>query len=383
MLWTFFYIVLAIIGVGTSGITTPCVHQITHPIGHTEGPHWDGRNNILYFVNIPAGEVYAYHYGSSLLKKIILNGNVSPVIPARKDPHLLLVGVNRSVVAIEWNGKHTLGDQQVLTTVSQKFPNSRFNDGKADKQGRLWWGTIGSEVNRVVVPDQAVFYTITKENLENPTVAAAPVTNSNGLAWNKANNKLYYIDTPTLKVVEFDYNDEKGIISSTNKTVFDIAKWANITGLPDGMTIDTEDNLYIALFGGGAVIKVNPTTGKLLKIIAIPAKDVTSAMWGGENLDILFVTTSNTNLTPIEKLESPAAGSVFAVTGLNAKGFPAHTADIIDEIPKKKNLIEVLFNPEILSSREPTKNQKIVQTRQEPGLWDSFLITVRNIFAQK
>ncbi|XP_072388268.1 regucalcin-like isoform X3 [Diabrotica undecimpunctata] len=320
-MWSFLCLVFVIFRVGSADLDSACVHQLTTPIGLSEGPHWDSRKNVLFFVNIPDGEVYAYHYNSKILNKIILSGTASPVVPSRNDPNLLMVGINRSVVAVEWDGKNNLGGQQVLTTLSQQFPESRLNDGKADKQGRLWWGTMGSE-------GQGLLYTITKKNLNNPNIAVQSVSTSNGLAWNKANNKLYYIDTPTLKVVSFDYDDENGTISSTNKTVFDLRSTNNVTGYPDGMTIDTEDNLYIALYGGGSVIKVNPATGKLLKVIAIPARDISSVTWGGPNLDILFVTTSDISLSPSEKIQYPAAGSVFAVTGLNARGFEAYTADI-------------------------------------------------------
>lgn len=114
---------------------------------------------------------------------------------------------------------------------------------------------------------EAYFYKITKENLDSPTVVKAPVSNSNGLAWNKANNKLYYIDTPTRKVVEFVYDDTLGVLSKENRTAFDVDLFpGKITGHPDGMTIDEDDNLWICLYGGGAVIKANPTTGELLKV---------------------------------------------------------------------------------------------------------------------
>nr|CAI5832714.1 unnamed protein product [Callosobruchus analis] len=314
----------------------PYVVQVTSPVDHAEGPHWDGRKNILYYVDIHTGGVLAYHYYTKKLSKITLNGEVTPVVPARKNPNVLLVGLNRSVVAVEWDGKKQLGEQEILTTFSKQFPKSRFNDGKADKQGRLWWGTIGPEPNGHVIPNEGVFYKITRENLHNPEVVRAPVSNSNGLAWNKANNKLYYIDTPTLKVVEFDYDDEKGTISKENRTVFDMRDYkGKLAGEPDGMTIDDEDNIYIALYGGGAVLKVNPTKKELLKVIPIPARDVTSAMFGGPNLDILFVTTSRFSLTASEKLYYPAAGSLFAVKNLKAKGLPAFTADIVDGVPKR------------------------------------------------
>ncbi|KAJ8944146.1 hypothetical protein NQ314_009539 [Rhamnusium bicolor] len=165
---------------------------------------------------------------------------------------------------------------------------------------------------------QGLFYEITKENIENPTVIRAPVSISNGLAWNKANDKLFYIDTPTNKVVEFAYDDENGRVSAENRTAFDVSQHSDkITGHPDGMTIDEDDNLWICLYGGGAVIKANPVTGELLKVVPIPARDVTSAMWGGPDLDILFVTTSRHSLNEEEKLQQPGAGSVFAITNLD------------------------------------------------------------------
>ncbi|XP_018579915.1 regucalcin isoform X2 [Anoplophora glabripennis] len=329
------FLAAAVEGANFSG---PSIQQITPPVDHAEGPTWDGRKNILYFVDIHYGGVLAYHYDTNKLTRVTLNGEVSPVVPSRKDPNILLVGLNRSVVAIEWDGNLALGGQQVLATVSKDHPTSRFNDGKADKQGRLWWGTIGYEsptgdLNMY----EAYFYKITKENLDNPTIVKAPVSNSNGLAWNKANNKLYYIDTPTRKIVEFVYDDDLGVLSKENRTAFDVDLYpGKITGYPDGMTIDEDDNLWICLYGGGSVIKANPTTGELLKVVPIPARDVTSAMWGGPDLDILFVTTSKHSLSDTEKVQQPGAGSVYAITNLGTKGLPVFTADIIDSIAKRR-----------------------------------------------
>lgn len=94
------------------------------------------------------------------------------------------------------------------------------------------------------------------------------------------------------------------------------------------MTIDTDDNLWIALYGGGSVIQVNPKTGKILRRIALPAECVTSVAFGGPNLDVLFVTTSRVSLTEAEGAKQPAAGSVFAVVNLGVKGFPMYRADL-------------------------------------------------------
>lgn len=171
-------------------------------------------------------------------------------------------------------------------------------------------------------PNRGSLYFITKENLPHPKAVITPVNISNGLAWNRANDKFYYIDTPTNQVKEYDYDNDSGSIRNP-RVVFDVKDFAeNITGHPDGMTIDTDDNLWIALYDGGAVIKVDPRTKKLLQIVPIPAQYTTSACWGGPHYDILFVTTSRYMLNDEDRKRQSAAGSVFAVKGLNARGLP-------------------------------------------------------------
>lgn len=126
---------------------------------------------------------------------------------------------------------------------------------------------MGHEADLVVEPNQGLLYKFTRDVLEKPQIALAPITLSNGLAWNKDNTKFYFIDTPTLKVIEFDFDAEQGTLSKNNRTVFDLAKYKDrLSGFPDGMTIDTEDNLYVALYGGGAIIKINSTNGELMKV---------------------------------------------------------------------------------------------------------------------
>lgn len=176
-----------------------------------------------------------------------------------------------------------------------------------------------------------VFYKITKENLDNPTVEIASVNISNGLAWNAANNKFYYIDSPSLQVAEYDYDDAKGTISN-RRVAFDLTKYPELSGVPDGMTIDENDNLWVALYGGSSVIQVNPKTGALLKKVPIPVRDITSTMFGGPNLDVLFVTTSRVNLSPQERVQYPKAGSVFKITNLGVKGRLVFNADLVDSI---------------------------------------------------
>ncbi|KAF2902966.1 hypothetical protein ILUMI_03214 [Ignelater luminosus] len=328
---TFSFFVICLLNHSMSNHFGPAVYQLTDPVDHGEGPTWDSRTGLLYFVDIFDGRVLSYDPETSCINAITFNGAVTPVIPSQSDPHLLIVGVNRSVYAVEWNGKGKIGATKLLTTVSQQFPTSRFNDGKADKEGRLWFGTMGFEGSTGVAPNEGVLYTFTRENLLSPPAVIAPVNISNGLAWNKANDKFYYIDTPTLTVREYDYDNESGKVSNP-RVVFDLRRFTTIGGFPDGMTIDKDDNLWIALYFGGAVIKVDPKTGDILQMVAIPAQCVSSVSWGGPNLDILFVTTSRHALSKQEKIRQPAAGSLFAIKNLGTHGLPAFHANIIDRI---------------------------------------------------
>lgn len=176
-------------------------------------------------------------------------------------------------------------------------------------------------------PNQGSLYFITNKNLANPEAVIAPVNISNGLAWNRANDKFYYIDTPTNQVKEYDYDSVSGKLSNP-KVVFDVNNFSRrITGHPDGMTIDVDDNLWIALYDGGAVVKVDPRRKELLQIIPIPAQYTTSVCWGGDNYDILFVTTSRYTLNDEDRKRQSAAGSVFAVQGLNTRGLPFFPAN--------------------------------------------------------
>lgn len=190
---------------------------------------------------------------------------------------------------------------------------------------------MGFESPTGVTPNEGVLYLISRENMNDPSPMLRPVNISNGLAWNKANDKFYHIDTPTFTVKEYDYDNDSGNISNP-RVAFNLTKFGNIGGFPDGMTIDKDDNLWIALYYGGAVIKVNPKTGCLLEVIAIPAQCVSSVSWGGPKLDILFVTTSRHALSPLERIRQPAAGSLFGITNLGTNGLPAFNADVIDVI---------------------------------------------------
>jgi sugar lactone lactonase YvrE len=130
---------------------------------------------------------------------------------------------------------------------------------------------------------------------------------------------MYYTDTPTRQITAFDFDPETGNISN-RRTVVIIP---HDMGYPDGMTIDSNDKLWVAHWGGGCVAQWDPKTGKLLKKIDLPAPHVTSCAFGGKNLDLLFITTARSGLTKKQLEDYPASGGLF-IARPGAKGVPAH-----------------------------------------------------------
>lgn len=310
----------------THSFKRPSVTQLTEPVNIGESPVWDRRVGKLYFVDIHHGKILAYNYENETTETVAeFPGNdVTPVILTKNDPNILIAGINRDLAKISLYGKNA--EPLVLHTVQNEKPKNRFNDGKADSRGRIWVGTQGYEQpNGKLDLNTGALFKFSKEDFKKPAVTIPRISISNGLVWNHDGTKFYYIDTPTEEIAVYDYYAETGNIA--NRKVAFSTKGKGL-GYPDGMTIDEEDNLWIALYGGGSIIQVNPATGTLLRKIPIPATYTTSVAWGGPDLDILFVTTSKRGLTPKEIEKQPGAGSLYAVTNLGTKGQPDFEADI-------------------------------------------------------
>jgi len=203
------------------------------------------------------------------------------------------------------NQKKNLADPE-----AKKRPDNRFNDGKCDPSGRFWAGTIST----VKKQGDANLYQLDQSGLV--TLQMSGVTNSNGICWNASKTEMYYIDTPTQKVVTYEYDDQTGKLGGSRVAVD--FRDLNTEGSPDGMTIDEEGMLWVALCHGGAVVNVNPETGELLQKVELPCVETTACAFGGSNLDRLFVTTG------IHKtLHEKEAGKVFVIDGLGVSGLPA------------------------------------------------------------
>ncbi|XP_053615605.1 regucalcin-like isoform X2 [Plodia interpunctella] len=247
------------------------------------------------------------------------HGEVNFVIPIQNSNRVLL-GVRAELYVLDWEVPGRAG-LRLVALVDQGLPDNILNEGKADALGRLWAGTKGSQNGHEVAPDQGSLYKFEQPDFL-PRVQLKPVTISNGLVWSLNNSVLYYIDSPTRKIEAFDFHLERGQISR-RRTVLDITEYGYNKAIPDGMTIDRDGMLWVALMFGGTIIRIDPDSRRLIESYDLPVTAVSSVGWAGPELDQLIITTSRRNLDDEFLTQEPMAGSLFILSDTGTSGVPS------------------------------------------------------------
>jgi sugar lactone lactonase YvrE len=193
-------------------------------------------------------------------------------------------------------------------------PNTRFNDGKCDAAGRFWAGTMS--LNGVA--NQGALYCL-EPDLTIRTIFEN-VSCSNGLAWSPDNRTMYYIDSPTKKVMAYDYDLQTGEMSNPSVAIEVTEEGA----VPDGMTCDAEGMLWVALWGGYGIRRWNPQTGELLLKVDVPAAQSSSCVFAGPELDDLYITSARVGISEEKLAQQPLAGGLFLFKS-GVKGQPTYT----------------------------------------------------------
>lgn len=278
-----------------------------------EGPHWDETTQRLIWVDILGHSVHLLDTVTGKDVKYHFDGPVGAAVP-RKRGGSLLVAVNRDFIFLDLETEQ----KEVVASVDKDKPENRFNDGKCDPAGRFWAGTMGPEERPVCVkPHQGSLFSLDCNMAVRSLVDKLSI--SNGIAWTPDKKTLYHVDSFENKIDAFDYDELSGVISNRrNVIVVD-----HSLGAPDGMTIDEDGMLWVAMYNGWKVAKFNPCSGEYLTHVDLPIAKVTSCCWAGTNYDELLVTSESARLTPEEKQQQPLAGSIFRVKNLGTTGSPA------------------------------------------------------------
>jgi sugar lactone lactonase YvrE len=192
------------------------------------------------------------------------------------------------------------GEVRLVAPCEDDVPGNRFNDGKVDSAGRFWAGTM----TYAEVPGDGALYRLDPDL--RITTAVTGIGVSNGLDWSGDDRVLYYVDSLTPHVDAFDFDAGSGTVANRRPLV----TIPDGDGAPDGLAVDAEGYLWVALWGGSQVRRFAPD-GTLAGVIDVPAALVTSVAFGGSDLRDLYITSARIGLDGAALAGTPSAGSIF------------------------------------------------------------------------
>ena len=286
--------------------TSRCVWPARALLG--EGPLWSARDNAVYWVDIKGQFLHRLSLADESKKSWPMPERIGWVIERRDQPGFV-AGFKSGFAFL------TL-DPLTITPIGNPDadrPGNRLNDAKADLQGRIWAGSMDDNEAAASGSLFQLEPDLTWRTLD------AGYRIANGPAFNADGSRLYHTDSALRQIYVFDASAE-GTIS--NKRLF--LKFEDSQGYPDGMTVDAQDHLWVAQWGGSRVSRFRPD-GSFDRAIALPASQITSCAFAGAKLDRLFVTSASIGLNDAQLAAEPLAGSLFEVepgcTGLPARQF--------------------------------------------------------------
>jgi len=274
-----------------------------------EGPVWDSASETLLWVDIDAGELHRFDPASGADESVVVPGGVT-ACGLRDGGSFVLATVDGFAVASWHRGKLEL---EIVGEPERENERVRMNDGKCDPLGRFWAGSMSySETDPL-----GSLYVLGSDH--QILRVASGLTISNGLGWSPSADTMYHIDSATYSVAALDFDPIAGSVGEP-RILLDVG---SANGMPDGMAVDVEGCLWIAIWGGHAVRRYAPS-GELLAEVEVAAGQVTSCCFGGSQLEELYITTAAQGLSSTEVAET-LAGRLFVadpgVAGLRVERF--------------------------------------------------------------
>lgn len=270
-----------------------------------EGPIWSRDESVLYWVDINLGRVHRFDPVLGADEHVEVGEPVGAVVP-RRDGGLVLALQSGFAVVDEWRGP-----LRPLAAVETHLGDNRMNDGACDSRGRFWAGTMCSEGR----PQRGSLYRLDPGGEVTPMLDGVSI--SNGIGWSPDDATMYHVDSPTGGVDAFDFDPESGALANRRRLI-GIEPGA---GEPDGLVVDGDGCIWVALWDGWAVRRYAPD-GALMGVVELPVARVTKCAFGGAALDELYVTTASPDEADPEQ---PYAGGLFralpGVVGLPATPF--------------------------------------------------------------
>lgn len=272
-----------------------------------EGPLWDAEQERLYWIDSFDGRVFRSTVDGREVRAWDVPQKIGSMA-LRKDGQGAIVSLQRGFHALDFRS----GEVTPIHDPEPDQPSNRLNDGKVDKRGRFVAGSMDTQEEGA----NGALYSLSTDF--KVTKLDTGIVCSNGPCWSPDGRTFYFQDTWSGEIWAYDYDLETG--AATNRRVFakvDTSKG----GAADGSTVDAEGFLWNALVYDGRLVRYAPD-GSVDRIIDMPVKKVTSVMFGGQNLDILFVTSMAKPPLPRFPGDGVLRGSLFAIHDLGIRGLP-------------------------------------------------------------
>jgi sugar lactone lactonase YvrE len=271
-----------------------------------EGPVW--QQGALWWVDIAVGTFNRLDLLSGWNSSRATGNYLGCAIPCIDGRWLL--GRQQDCSFLNWETGETA---HFVTEIDGLEERHRFNDGKCDPAGRFWVGSMCLDRREC----EASLFCI--DGSGEVRRVLRDVSLSNGMAWSPDAKYFYHIDTPTRRVERYSFDVDRGVLSEQcTLRVFDASE-----GWPDGMTCDAEGRLWVAMWGGGQVLRLDAQTGKTIARHKLPVSNVSSCTFGDDDLRTLYITTAWEGFTEAQRQAEPLAGSIFAVR-TDVPGLPAN-----------------------------------------------------------
>ena len=279
------------------------VDQVEHVLAvHNilgEGPVWDTEERVLYWTDIEGRAYSRYLPQFGQVERFNVGMRVG-AFALRMDGGLVMA-TDRGFAF--WNRQ--LAKLTPLADPEAGQPNMRFNDGKVDPRGRFWAGTMTEDASQYDAGPAALYRLDPDLSVHQMDTGYAI---SNGLGWSPDQRTMYVTDSPRQMIYAYDYDAPTGEIA--NKRALISTKGES--GVPDGLTVDSEGHIWSARWGGGKIVRYDPT-GKKEREVRVPVQYPTSCCFGGPTLSDLYITSASQPVTPEQRAEQPWAGDIFRV----------------------------------------------------------------------
>jgi len=267
------------------------VGEIINRLG--EGPVWCPQQQALFWVDISSPAVHRYRPDTGAVATWSMPEYVGSL--ALCDGGVLVALASAMTVF-----NPAAGAFKAVAQAKHATPDLRFNDGKCDRQGRFWVGSM-------TTGDRAPVGKLYRLDADGTfTAVLERITIPNSLCWSPDGRTMYFADSMERTIWAFPYDPATGNIGE--RRVF--AK-SEATEVPDGATVDADGYVWSARYGGGRVVRHAPD-GRIDRVIELPAKQITSCAFGGPELATLYITTASQRMTAEQRTAEPLAGALFA-----------------------------------------------------------------------